>query len=300
MMAGADDRTASGGKSGSRGPAGREGGVRRVVALLDASRVSMGALEAAAAFASACRAEFVGWFVEEDALVRCAGYPWAREVGISGAVRAMQPGEMEQRLRDRAQAMRRDLERIARAHGLQARLQVYRGQVISTVLQESTRDDFLFLGKVGYRRSMGLRVGSTAKALMARSPGPVMIYEPAVKAASPSIIAVVVPVGDQGLRALAAAAALAGENAASLAVLLPREDGNGGEQHEHAVRKLLQEGNMNAHVQSVRNVTTINLLQIIREVSAQQLVIPRQWALQESHRRADLVEEALMPVVVVP
>ncbi|MFV8836168.1 universal stress protein [Aquisalimonas sp.] len=299
-MTGPDDRESRGGQPDSSGLVVGQVGVRRVVVLLDASRGSLAALDAAAAFARASRVEFVGWFVAEDALVHCAGYPWAREVGASGAVRPMQPGEVEQRLRDRAEAMRLDLERIARAHGLQARLQVYRGRVIQTVLRESTRHDFLVLGKVGYGRALGLRVGSTARELMARAPGPVMIYEPPVRSASPAVVAVVVPAGEEGLRALEAAVAMTRENGASLAVLLPREGVGGGVQREHAVRTLLQETDILARVQSIRSVTADSILQVLREESAQRLVIPRQWGLQASREPADLVEDAMMPVVVVP
>ncbi len=295
MMARVEDPAASSAESLSRGSI-----VRRVVVLLDASRASMAGLEAAATLARASGAELVGWFVEEDALVRWAGYPWAREVGLSGAVRSMQPGQMEQRLRDRAEAMHRDLERVARAHGIQARLQVYRGEVVRTILAESTRQDFLVLGKIGYRRALGLRVGSTARALMARAPGPVMVYERPVKPSRPSTIAVVVPAGAAGLRALESAAALAGENGASLAVLLPPEDDYGDDRREHAVRTRLQEANIRARVQSVRRVTASSVLQILGEEAAQGLVVPRQWVLYASHQRTDLAENALMPVVVVP
>ncbi len=273
---------------------------RRDVILLDASKESMSALDAAAAFARASRAELVGWFVEEEELVRCAGYPWAREVGLSGAVRPMQPGLVEQRLRNRAAAMRRALQRIARTQGLQARLQVYRGRVIQKVLEESTRDDFLFLGKIGHRRPLGLRVGSTARALIGQAPGPVMIYEHPVKLASLSTIAVVMPAADEGIRALGTAVALAGENGASLAILLPIVDQSDSDQREQSIRTLLQEVKLHTRVQCVRNVTTNSILQVLGEESVQRLVVPRQWAIKAERRRADLVEGALMPVVVVP
>lgn len=295
-----ENHDANGPGSTSRSPGLRETGVGRVVILLDASRESMAALDAAAAFAHASRAELVGWFVEEEELVRCAGYPWTREVSLSGVVRPLQPGQVEQRLRNRAEIMRSALQRIARSRGLQAQLRVYRGRVIQKVLEEATGDDLLVLGKIGYRRALGLRVGSTARALMGRTAGPVMIYEHPLKPVSPFTVAVVVTAGDEGLRALRTALALARESGAPMVILLPMEDEDDGAQREHTVRTLLEEVNDHERVQSVRRVTVNRVVQILEEESAQRLVVPRQWALQAERRNADLVEAASMPVVVVP
>lgn len=274
-------------------------GVRRVIILLDASRRSMAALDAAAVFARTSGAELVGWFVEEEELLRCAGYPWVREVSLSGAVTRMQPEQVEQRLRNRAEAVRSALQGIARARGLQTRLQVYRGRVIQKVLEESTKDDFLVLGKIGYRGILGPGVGSTARALMGHAAGTVMFYEQPVTSVSPSIVAVIVPPEGGGRRALATAVALAADNDASLAVLLATDE-SGNDPCENTVRALLREMDPHLPVQAVRQATMTNVLQILREESAQRLVVPRQWALQAERRRVDLVEAALMPVVIVP
>lgn len=285
----------------SRQPGAEDAGIRRVVILLDASRRSMAALDAAAIFARASGAELVGWFVEEEELMRCAGYPWVREVSLSGAATPMQPGEVEQRLRNRAEAVRSALQRVARTQGLRTRLHIHRGRVVQKVLELSTRDDFLILGKIGYRGALGLRVGSTARALVGSAPGRVMMYEQPARSVSPSVIAVVVTPGEEGLRALATSVALAVNNGASLAVLVATDNESGRDrQRENTIRTLLRDANSHIRVLTVREVTTNNVLQVLGAESAESLVVPRQWALQAQRRRVDLVEEALMPVVVVP
>src|SRR5690554_5302544 len=58
----------------------------RVLILLDGSRLSLAALEAAAEIASARNAEVLGIFVEEVNLLRTAGYGFAWEVGGSSGL----------------------------------------------------------------------------------------------------------------------------------------------------------------------------------------------------------------------
>src|SRR5690554_5627839 len=53
---------------------------RRILVLLDGSRLSLAAMEAAADIARAQQAEVLGIFVEEANLLRSAGYGFAREV----------------------------------------------------------------------------------------------------------------------------------------------------------------------------------------------------------------------------
>ncbi|MCS5560938.1 MAG: universal stress protein, partial [Marinobacter nauticus] len=59
---------------------------RRILVLLDGSRRSLAALEAAADIARAQQAEVLGIFVEEVSLLRSAGYGFAREAGRSSGV----------------------------------------------------------------------------------------------------------------------------------------------------------------------------------------------------------------------
>ena len=70
--------------------------VGRVLILLDGSRLSLAALEAAAEIAAARNAEVLGIFVEEINLLRAAGYGFAQEVGgSSGLARPLETAALE-------------------------------------------------------------------------------------------------------------------------------------------------------------------------------------------------------------
>ena len=70
----------------------------RVLVLLDGSRMSYAALQAAVGIAANTGADVLGVFVEELNQLRSAGYGFAREVGgSSGISRPLAAGDVEQR-----------------------------------------------------------------------------------------------------------------------------------------------------------------------------------------------------------
>ncbi len=270
----------------------------RIVILLDASRSSMAALEAAAELAARRHAELLALFIEEEALLRCAGYPWTREIGLSGAVRAIEADAVEQSMRARAEKARQALLHAAQRRGVTARLKVSRGGVVHEALAVLTPDDLLVLGKVGYARSRGLRFGSTARAIIQQAPGPVMVCEEPGSGARPRGVAVVVEPGEQGVRTLETAAALLGGDEA-ITTALPDGPPHAATADETpqgwlrsrypAARWLERPASDPAHV-----------ARALAEAGAEKLIVSRRSALLTQTGPRALVEAVQLPVLVVP
>lgn len=149
----------------------------RVLVLLDGSRMSYAALQAAVGIAANTGADVLGVFVEELNQLRSAGYGFAREVGgSSGISRPLAAGDVEQRMQRLASEARRALAGAVASYGGKQSLSVARGHVIDEVLALAGPQDLLVLGRVGWSSEPGARLGSTAKGLVRRSRGRVLLW----------------------------------------------------------------------------------------------------------------------------
>ncbi|MFC2993620.1 hypothetical protein [Halomonas tibetensis] len=152
----------------------------RVLALLDDSRQSQAALVAAVALADEVSAELVGLFIEDLDLLRCAAFPFSREVGAStGLARPLETAELEASLARQVQRITRSLDEAVAGRALRHRLQVSRGQVVSEALAEVGPGDVLVLGKAGLSSRWGgsSRLGSTSRRLVLEAPCTVIIWD---------------------------------------------------------------------------------------------------------------------------
>ena len=152
----------------------------RVLALLDDSRQSQAALAAAVALADEVSAELVALFIEDLDLLRCAAFPFSREVGAStGLARPLQSAELEASLARQLQRITRSLDEAVAGRALRHRLQVSRGQVVSEALAEAAPGDVLVLGKAGLSSRWGWssRLGSTSRRLVLEAPCTVIIWD---------------------------------------------------------------------------------------------------------------------------
>ncbi|WP_328798416.1 universal stress protein [Marinobacter nauticus] len=139
--------------------------------LLDGSRRSLAALEAAADIARAQQAEVLGIFVEEVSLLRSAGYGFAWEVGrSSGVAGPMDVDALEVRMQATAAKLRRTLERTLAPWGVAQALRLCRGEVVEQVLGLVQPDDLLVLGGAGWSGISSFRLGSTARSLLRQAP----------------------------------------------------------------------------------------------------------------------------------
>ena len=151
----------------------------RVLALLDASRHSLAALQAAVELAAQRRAELVALYVEDQDLVHSAQFPFSREVGArSGLARPLSPAQMEATLARQLQRATLALEAAVAGRDLAHSLQVSRGRVVNAALALAGPGDLLVLGKAGLSAHCGgTRLGSNCRALILQAPCTVLIHD---------------------------------------------------------------------------------------------------------------------------
>jgi nucleotide-binding universal stress UspA family protein len=144
--------------------------IRRILIALDASPASLAAAELAAELAERSRAELVALFVEDSELLGAATLP-AHAGGPAPEASAEAGPDLARRLQAHAAELRQRLERLARRHGVTLTFQVARGEVTGEVLKAAAEADLVALGRVGWARGSGERLGRTASAVLARGGG---------------------------------------------------------------------------------------------------------------------------------
>lgn len=151
----------------------------RVLALLDASRHSLAALQAAVELAARRRAELVALYVEDQDLLHSAEFPFAVEVGArSGLARPLSPAQMEATVARQLQRARGALEAAVAGRNLAHSLQVSRGRVVAAALAIAGPHDMLVLGKAGLSAHCGgARLGSNCRALILQAPCAVLLHD---------------------------------------------------------------------------------------------------------------------------
>ncbi|MBX7251908.1 MAG: universal stress protein, partial [Candidatus Promineofilum sp.] len=154
-------------------------------------------------------AEIEGLFVEDIILLRLAELPFAREIrfGQAGA-RQVEAEALRRNLRARAAVLRRELEEIATENHLSTTFRVAQGAVAEEVLTAAREVDLLALGRLGHSLAQRVRLGSTARAAIARAASAVLLVQPVV-ASGP--VVVLYDGSAAGARALALAAQVSGE-----------------------------------------------------------------------------------------
>lgn len=152
--------------------------IRRILVALDASRHSLAALEAASELAGALKAELVGIFVEDINLLHLAGLPFAREVRyLSSADHPLDSPGMERALRRQAEQLRQTLAGMAGRRQLRWSFRVVRGQVSAELLTAAQEADLLALGRASWASTQHVRLGATARQVVAQALGPVLLLQ---------------------------------------------------------------------------------------------------------------------------
>jgi nucleotide-binding universal stress UspA family protein len=204
------------------GDAGAPRRVRRLLVALDASEPSRAALDAAIDLASRLGSDLLGLFIEDEALIRIGGIPIARVVGLgSAAGRAVDVSDMERELRAVSSRARRMLAEAAAAARVPWSFRAVRGRVTEELLAAAAEADLICLARVGGTRARDHSLGSTARAVVTRATGTVLLVPPGRRVERP--IRVVYDGSRAAVLALAEAAHLAGDGPPRLVVLVVAE-----------------------------------------------------------------------------
>lgn len=192
--------------------------VRRVLVAIDGSPGSRAAAAAAARVAAALETDLAGLFVEDHALVRLGDAAHAHQVALHAdrAWRVTGP-EIERQLRAQAVRARRALALVAEREGVVSSFRVCRGAVALEVLAETGEEDLVIVGRTGWSHGRRRRLGSTARALLERRPGLVLLLDRGTRVSPPP--AVLFDGGEKAVEALHLAERLARPVAGGLIVL---------------------------------------------------------------------------------
>ena len=273
----------------------------RILVLLDASRASLAALEAAAALAATLQGELQALFVEEAELLRSAGFPFTREIGsLSGCPRPLESGPLESSLRRRAARIRRAAEQTAARAEIRCSTEIRRGSVRREVLALIGPGDLLVLGKVGWSAAAGGRLGSTARSLIREAPGRVHLTGAhAPRPDSPVLVMVDEP--EAAREALAFALEQAQRERRPLTVLLaPLDDPAATLQRDRAVTDWLAAAGHPVQVQPLRSREPRDLLRALGRNPAAVLVLGRRSLLLAGPQGDALLGALELPVTITP
>lgn len=274
------------------------GSIRRVVVLVDASRVSRAALEEAADLAARRQAELLGLFVEEEALLRSAGLPFAREIGpTSAALRPLDPRRVERRLRAQARELDRLLAELAHRYAISGSLRVARGNVVNQALAHALPGDLLVVGRTGWSPVQRGRVGSTPRSLIREGPLAVMVHG---GAAGGHTTTALLDSLEAGPEVLAMAAQLAIRDEQALTVFLPPEEEGGADRLRHLAEDWLEDRGLQATYRTLPSASTEAVARAVRNESGRALVISRRSPFVAPDGGEGLIRAVAPPVVVVP
>lgn len=183
--------------------------VRRILVALDASVYSDGVLSVAVSLAAQLHSELHGLFIEDVNVLRLAELPFAREIRYGETQsRAVERDELERSLRARATILRHALETLAAEHQIRSTFRVVRGAVDSELITAALETDLLALGRLGHSIARRVRLGSAARAAVARAASAVLLVKPGVEGGP---ILVLYDGSPASVRALRIAAGVAGE-----------------------------------------------------------------------------------------
>jgi nucleotide-binding universal stress UspA family protein len=164
------------------------GKITRILVAVDASPLSLAALEAAAELAASLQAELLGLYIEDINLLRAADSPFAREVGhFSGSIRDLDSQRLQRQLRSQANRVRRRLSQLAERSQIRWSFRVTRGAIDAELLSAASDVDLVILGRAGW--SGKRRLGSTAQAMASRAPSPALLHAPRT-APEPAVLVV--------------------------------------------------------------------------------------------------------------
>lgn len=244
---------------------------RRILVALDASRSSEAALEAAATLARDLQAELHAMFIEDSDLLRLAGLPFAREIGlVSSGSRALDESGMQRAFRAQARRAQRALESVSRRYSIRWTFEVTQGQVLPGVLAGAERVDIVALGGRGpIVPGAAQRLGSTIRGVLSGSHCSVLVLHEGGRLGSPVVLVLAGAVASPAVHAMAQR--LARQYGGALTVIGAGPDT---ESLQKDVEMRLREyGDLNVRYRQVSDGDAAGLVSILRQEGCGLLLI---------------------------
>lgn len=272
----------------------------RVVALVDGSPPSLAALRAAADIAAFQGLELLGVYVQDENLLRCAAYGFAREVGASsGLLRAMDSSRLEQWMQTLAERVRRSLEQLVAERELPGSLKLCRGRVLDEVLELVRPEDLVVLGRAGWSAAPGSRFGSTARGLALRTSGNVLLWSSRSRPAGQRLVVLVGDTPGSRAQPLALAGLRARQSHRPVTILVCSRRAVSPEEADALQRPLASAG-VEVRVQALPEAGAPSLRHYLRMEGAEELVISRRCSLSGLVDLERLLVTLDLPVTLTP
>ncbi len=271
--------------------------IRRILVALDASGASLAALDAAARLAVQMEAELLGLFVEDVNLLRLAGLPFAREVGLTLAhARPLASADMERALRAQALRAQQALEQAAARLSVRCSFRVVRGQVTEELLAAAEDADLVAIG-LSRQTISRARPGTTAAAMAAGTTRPTLML-PRGAAVRPPVM--VIYIGSAaGERALALAMLLAQAEQWPLTVWIAGKDEKQRKKLQAEAEQALEGSELTATLRAWPDHDLTGLLREVYRDHGGTLVLPTGIASNERERLTQVLEQAGGAVLLV-
>ncbi len=272
--------------------------VRRILVAVDASQHSIAALEAAVDLASRFHAELLGLYVEDINLLRLAELPFAREVGqFSAVVRRLDVPEVERQIRVQTVRVRRMFESRTGRSEVQWSFRVTRGSVPQEVVTAAADADLLVLGRAGWSLLRRGRLGTTARAIVARSPSMALFLPRGSCLSSP--LTIVFDGSPLAERALEVAQMFLDGTDRRLRVLLLANGHERLSPLREQVDTWLQGRDLDIRYRALTESNVTRLAEAIKSEECGTLVLPVKSAVLEDSALQGLLEELEIPILLV-
>lgn len=275
----------------------RERLIHRILVALDASPHSLAALQAATELASRFEAELVGLYVEDVNVLRLAGLPFVREVGLfSARSRRVRRETMDREMRAHLARARRLFRRAAARAQVQAMFRVARGVVASEVLSAARDSDVLILGRAGWTFPPTRRWGSTARSALVQAPGLTLVLQDGTRLGYP--IFVLYDGSPLAHKSIDVALSLLADPSEPLTVIL-MTDGAPAENLRAEVRDQLRPEDYEVHFRSLEAAHLSDLSRLLCAEICGTLVLPARPGLFQDEVLQSLLEAVEVPVLLV-
>jgi nucleotide-binding universal stress UspA family protein len=263
--------------------------IRRIVVALDASRHSLAALAAASELAEALQAELVGLFVEDINLLSLAGLPFAREVRyLSGVDRPLDGPSMERELRIQAEQARQTLAGVAGRRQLRWAFRVVRGQVTAELLTAAQEADLLALGRASGASTRRVRLGATAREVVAQARRPVVLLQQGHAVCQPVQLAY--DGSPAARRAVATASRIASMTGGQLTVMVIADAPAVAQRLEEEIDGRLQAQQIKGHYRQLVNPSAAGLAHALSTAGGGTLIISADSPLLEGEGLSTLLD----------
>lgn len=274
--------------------------IRRIIVLVNDTGDSNAALEAAARMAARRGAELQALFVEDVNLLRSAGLPFAREIGLTSATaRPLDSRDIERRLKVQAERAKEILQQLSNRLSVRSSFRVSRGDVEREALGNARPEDLLVVARSGSARRGGSRLSDREGRIAQGAACSVMfIGEETPQEHQP--VVVLYANTERGRRSLALAAAMARDVGQPLVILLPPGTAERHESLMASAREWAQSHGVPLRFHDLGQEDAASLLTALRREQGQILVIQRDSSAMRSPVGRHLLDDVDTPVVVVP